>query len=145
MKKQVKKTKKGNLNKQNNKKLFKKYKSLKNISVHIFSSYNNTIINFTDSEGNTILWKSAGVLGYKGSKKSSPYAATKCISLCLEELKELNIKELNVYLKGIGPGRFSIIKALQQNNDITIKQVIDKTPIPFNGCRLKKKLRKRKK
>lgn len=109
--------------------------------VNIHSTYNNTIITVTDVKGNTIAWQSAGTIGYKGTKKSTPYAAKLATDKCMDIIKQTGMKVLTIYTKGLGPGKSSSVKAIREM-DFEIKLIKDITPIPFNGCRLKKSLRK---
>ncbi len=121
----------------------KKKKIAKGISsgiAHIRATFNNTIITITDKQGNTLVWSAPGVVGYGGSKKSTPFAAQVAASDAGKKAKEIGIKELDVYVKGPGFGRESAIRALQAAG-ITITSIKDVTPIPHNGCRAKKKRR----
>jgi small subunit ribosomal protein S11 len=105
--------------------------------IFVQSTYNNTIITVTDLNGNVVGWGSAGRTGFKGSKKSTPYAAQKTMEDTLARLKESGLTEVDVYVKGIGTGRESAVRALQGSglNILTIK---DETPIPHGGVRPKK-------
>jgi small subunit ribosomal protein S11 len=105
--------------------------------IYINSTYNNTIVSLTDMAGNVILWGSAGKIGFKGSKKSTPYAGQKTMEDVLTKLKERGLLEVDVLIKGIGSGRESAVRALQGSglNILTIK---DQTPIPHGGIRPKK-------
>ncbi len=105
--------------------------------IYINSTYNNTIVSLTDMAGNVILWGSAGKIGFKGSKKSTPYAGQKTMEDVLAKLKERGLLEVDVLIKGIGSGRESAVRALQGSglNILTIK---DQTPIPHGGIRPKK-------
>ncbi len=105
--------------------------------INVQSTYNNTIISVTDVNGNVIGWGSAGRTGFKGSKKSTPYAAQKTMEDALNRLKEVGLTEVDVFVKGIGTGRESAVRALQGSglNILTIK---DQTPIPHAGVRPKK-------
>lgn len=127
-----------------NKKNAKPLKIKKRVSdgiVNIHSTYNNTIITVTDIKGNTIAWQSAGTIGYKGTKKSTPYAAKIATEKCMEIVKPVGLKTLIIYTKGIGPGKSSAVKTIREM-EFEIKLIKDITPSPFNGCRLKKRLRK---
>src|SRR3989338_10930945 len=103
-------------------------------NVYISASYNNTILTFTDANGNALTQCSAGQVGFKGPKKSTPYAATVIVKKAAEKVKPMGLREVNVFVKGVGGGRESAIRALNANgiNVLTIKDV---TPIPHNGCR----------
>ncbi|MBI3952745.1 MAG: 30S ribosomal protein S11 [Candidatus Doudnabacteria bacterium] len=105
--------------------------------IYVQSTYNNTIISVTDQNGNVIGWGSAGRTGFKGSKKSTPYAAQKTMEEVLNRLKDVGLQEVDVFVKGIGTGRESAVRALQGSgfNILTIK---DQTPIPHGGVRPKK-------
>jgi len=106
--------------------------------AHVHSSYNNTIITITDEVGEALLWSSAGALGFKGSKKSTPYAAQLVAQTVIKAAQEYGIKELSVKLKGIGPGKDASIRQFNAG-PIQIKSIKDVTPIPHNGVRKKKK------
>lgn len=105
--------------------------------IFINSTYNNTIVVLTDLIGNVLIWSSAGKIGFKGSKKSTPYAGQRTMEDVLARLKERGVSEVDVLIKGIGSGRESAVRALQGSglNVLTIK---DKTPIPHGGVRPKK-------
>ena len=109
----------------------------KNVShgqVHIKTSFNNTIITFTDSEGNALSWCSSGKLGLKGSKKSTPFAAQTCVEEAAKIAVANGIKSVEVYVKGPGSGREQAIRALQ-NCGIVVTLIKDVSPIAHNGCR----------
>jgi len=103
-------------------------------------TYNNTIITLADMNGATLAWSSSGHLGFKGAKKSTPYAATQIVAEVSEKVKKYGLHELEVFVKGIGGGREAAIRALA-NNGFTILGIHDVTPIPHNGPRAKKKRR----
>jgi len=105
--------------------------------VHIFSSYNNTVVTFTDMVGNTLVWGSAGQAGFKGPKKSTPYAAGVIIKSIIEKVKDLGLREVEVFVKGVGQGRDGAIRAINANG-IKISVLKDVTGTPHNGCRPKK-------
>lgn len=120
-----------------------KRKEKKNISsgiVHVNSTFNNTLITITDDQGNTVSWSSAGMMGFKGSRKSTPYAAQVAAEDAGRKAQEHGMKELNVRVKGPGSGRESALRALQSIGFI-IKRIDDITPIPHNGCRPPKRRR----
>lgn len=102
--------------------------------VYISSSYNNTILTLTDSEGNTLTWTSAGNVGFKGTKKGTPYAASKVAELLAQRAQKIGIDKVEVLVKGIGSGRESAIRSLA-NKGLQITSIQDITPIPHNGCR----------
>ena len=108
--------------------------------AHIQSTFNNTIVTITDKEGNTISWSSAGALGFKGSKKSTPYAAQMAAEKAAEAALEYGLKEVDCYVKGPGSGRETAIRALQVAG-IEVAIIKDVTPIPHNGCRPPKRRR----
>jgi len=121
----------------------KKKKVLKGITAgiaHVLATFNNTVINITDKDGNTLVWSSPGIVGYSGSKRSTPFAAQVAGSDAAKKAKEMGLKEVEVYVKGPGPGRESAIRALQAGG-LTVTSIKDITPIPHNGCRAKKKRR----
>jgi len=111
-----------------------KRKSIAKGQVHIKSTYNNTIVTLTDLNGGVIAWSSAGAMGFKGAKKATPYAATSIVNSLLEKTKKLGLKEVDVYVKGIGSGRESAIRAIAANG-VDISSITDTTAIPHNGCR----------
>jgi len=108
--------------------------------MNIHSNFNNTIITIADKEGNVLNWSSAGFLGFKGSKKSTPFAAQIAAEKVLESVESYNIQTMDIKVKGPGPGRDSAIKAVG-NTNIRVLSIRDNTPIPHNGCRPKKKRR----
>lgn len=105
--------------------------------IYVQSTYNNTIVTVTDPAGNVIGWGSAGRTGFKGSKKSTPYAAQKTMEDTINRLKETGLKEVDVFVKGIGTGRESAVRALQ-GSGLSILSIQDQTPIPHGGVRPKK-------
>ena len=108
--------------------------------AHIKATFNNTIITITDTEGGTVAWASAGKAGFKGSKKSTPFAATIAAELVGREAASMGMKRVHVRVQGPGSGRESAIQALQSAG-LTIRSIRDVTPIPHNGCRPPKKRR----
>ena len=100
-------------------------------------SYNNTLISISDSEGGVLGWSSSGLLGFKGAKKATPYAATQVVANISEKVRKYGVKELEVFVRGVGSGREASIRALA-NNGFEITMIKDMTPIPHNGCRAKK-------
>lgn len=108
--------------------------------AYIQASFNNTIITFTDAQGNTIVWGSAGSSGFKGSRKSTPYAAQIAAQNTSKRAYDLGMREVDVMVKGPGPGRESAIRAIQQAG-LKVRSITDVTPIPHNGCRPPKKRR----
>ena len=108
--------------------------------AHIKATFNNTLITITDKAGNTVVWGSAGKAGFKGSKKSTPFAATVAAEQCGREALALGVRRVDVRIQGPGPGRESAISALAAAG-IQIKSIQDVTPLPHNGCRPPKKRR----
>jgi len=120
-----------------------KRKVRKNIAraiVHIKATFNNTLITVTDSEGNTICFSSAGCVGFKGARKSTPFAAQQAGLSCANVAKRNGVREVEIKVKGPGSGRESAISALQQAG-LRITSIEDVTPIPHNGCRAPKRRR----
>src|SRR3989338_7257969 len=103
-------------------------------NAYVQASYNNTIITVTDPNGNVLGWCSAGATGFKGPKKATPYAASVVVKELLTKVAEYALKEINVFVKGIGGGRESAIRALHANG-LNVLSITDTTPIPHNGCR----------
>ena len=108
--------------------------------AYIYATFNNTIISITDQQGNVVSWASAGTSGFKGSRKSTPYAAQLAAQTAAKTAQEHGVRELDVFVKGPGPGREAAIRSLQAA-DMTLRSITDKTPIPHNGCRPPKKRR----
>lgn len=102
--------------------------------VYISSSYNNTIITFTDLKGNVIAWTSAGAIGFKGTKKATPFAASKVAETIAQTIKKLGVQKIAVLVKGIGSGRESAIRSFA-GKGFDIVSITDVTPVPHNGCR----------
>ena len=120
-----------------------KKKALKGITsgvAHILATFNNTIISISDKEGRTIVWSTPGVVGFNGSKKSTPFAAQVAASDCAKKAKELGLKTVDVLVKGPGSGRESAIRAIQAAG-LSVTSIKDITPLPHNGCRPRKKRR----
>lgn len=115
-------------------------KIVKRGRAYIQATYNNTIITLTDSNGNSLSWCSAGVLGFKGPKKSTPYAAGLIVKNATDAAKERGLEEISVYVKGVGMGREAAIRALYANG-LNILSIKDVTPVPHNGCRRRKRRR----
>jgi small subunit ribosomal protein S11 len=108
--------------------------------AHVNSTYNNTMITITDAQGNAVSWSSAGAQGFKGSRKSTPFAAQMAAEAAGQAAQEHGMKELDVQVKGPGSGRESALRALATIG-FTIKSIKDITPVPHNGCRPKKRRR----
>ncbi|MBQ8146529.1 MAG: 30S ribosomal protein S11 [Clostridia bacterium] len=127
----------------NEKKVVKKRRERKNIekgAAHICSTFNNTIVTITDVAGNAVSWASAGELGYKGSRKSTPFAAQMAAEAAAKAAMEHGMKTVEVYVKGPGQGRESAIRALSTAG-LAVTMIKDVTPIPHNGCRPPKRRR----
>lgn len=121
----------------------KKAGGKKNIKVgvaHIQSTFNNTIVTITDLTGNTLTWASAGTVGFKGSRKSTPFAAQMAADVAGKKAKDHGMEEISVYVTGPGAGRESAIRSLQATG-LEVKLIKDVTPIPHNGCRPRKRRR----
>ena len=121
----------------------RKRKVKKNIphgQVHIHTTFNNTVITITDAEGNTVSWASAGTMGIKGSKKSTPFAAGMAAEKAGKAAVDAGMKTVDVFVKGLGSGRESAIRSLATVG-LEVKTITDVTPIPHNGCRPPKKRR----
>lgn len=123
--------------------LRKKKKIIRQIThgnVYIQATYNNTIVTFTDINGNVLAWSSSGQVGFKGPKKATPYAASQVVKTAVEKVAPYGLKEIRVFVKGIGGGREGAIRALNANG-LNVVTVSDVTPIPHNGCRPPKRRR----
>lgn len=121
----------------------KKPKIRKNIVkgiVHVNASFNNTIVTITDTNGETICWDSAGSVGFKGARKSTPFAASRASERAAGKARRVGMREVEVRVRGAGPGRESAVTALQANG-LKVLTIEDQTPLPFNGCRSPKKRR----
>jgi len=121
----------------------KKKKIAKNVTqgiAHILASFNNTIISITDKSGNVLVWSAPGIVGFSGSKKSTPFAAQIAAADAAKKAKEMGVKEVEIRVKGPGSGRESAIRAIQAEG-LTVTTIKDVTPIPHNGCRARKKRR----
>lgn len=108
--------------------------------AHIQASFNNTIVTITDMNGNTIVWGTAGSLGFKGSRKSTPFAAQRAAEVVAKKAIDQGMKQVDVYVKGPGGGRESAIRAMQAAG-LKVNLIKDVTPVPHNGCRPPKKRR----
>jgi small subunit ribosomal protein S11 len=118
----------------------KQKKTLRGGVVHINANFNNTLITVTDETGGVACWESAGTVGYKGSRKSTPYAAQLAMERASEKASKMGMREAEVRVRGPGAGRESAVRALI-GSGITIKAIVDVTPLPHNGCRPPKKRR----
>ena len=115
-------------------------RSLSSGQVHIFATFNNTIVTVTDLQGNTVAWGSSGSVGFKGSRKSTPFAARLAAEQAVKAAQNMGVQEVDVFVKGPGPGRENAIRAIQAAG-IRVRSMSDVTPIPHNGCRPSKKRR----
>ena len=125
------------------KKVVKRRRERKNVekgAVHIRSSFNNTMVTITDLQGNALSWASSGGLGFRGSRKSTPYAAQMCAETAAKAAMEHGLKTVEVYVKGPGQGREAAIRALQSAG-LEVVMIKDVPPIPHNGCRPPKRRR----
>ena len=121
----------------------RKRKVKKNIpegQAHIHSTYNNTVVSITDVEGNVISWASAGTIGYKGSKKKTPFAAGMAAEQAGKTAQDMGVKKVEVFVRGMGQGRENAIRSLQTAG-LEITAINDETPVPHNGCRPPKRPR----
>ena len=121
----------------------KKRKVKKNVPegvVYVYSTFNNTIVTIADKQGNVILWCSAGVLGFKGSRKSTPFAAQNALADAAKKAADCGMRKVEVKVKGPGPGREAALRALI-NTGFEVSKISDVTPIPHNGCKPPKRRR----
>ncbi|EKD67491.1 MAG: 30S ribosomal protein S11 [uncultured bacterium] len=112
-------------------------KSVAQGNAYVQATYNNTIVTLTDLNGNTLAWSSAGNCGFKGPKKATPYAAGMIVKAAADRVKEIGLKEINVFVRGVGAGRDSAVRALNANG-FQVLSIKDLTPLPHNGCRPRK-------
>ena len=115
-------------------------KNIPEAQAHIHSTYNNTVISITDVNGNVISWASAGTIGYKGSKKKTPFAAGQSAEAAAKVAMDSGVKKVEVFVKGLGSGRENAIRSLQAAG-LEITAINDETPVPHNGCRPPKRPR----
>ncbi len=115
-------------------------RSLAEGKAFIHASYNNTIITITDLDGNTVAWSSAGHIGYKGSKKGTPYAAQLAAADATRKAQNMGLSQLDIVIRGTGSGREQAIRSIQATG-VNVRTIIDDTPTPHNGCRLRKRKR----
>jgi small subunit ribosomal protein S11 len=108
--------------------------------VHVYASFNNTIVTVTDLQGNTICWGSTGTAGFKGSRKSTPFAARVATEQTLKTAQSMGVQEVELFVKGPGPGREAAIRAIQSMG-VKVRSISDITPVPHNGCRPPKRRR----
>ena len=115
-------------------------RQMSSAQVHVFASFNNTIVTVTDQQGNTVCWGSAGSAGFKGSRKSTPFAARLATEQVMKTAQTFGIQEVDMIVKGPGPGRESAIRAVQSMG-VSVRSISDVTPVPHNGCRPPKRRR----
>jgi small subunit ribosomal protein S11 len=108
--------------------------------AYIYAGYNNTIVNITDLDGNTICWETSGSNNFKGSRKSTPYAASVVGEKVAKKAVDMGVKEVSAFMKGVGTGKTLAVKALR-NSGLVINKITDITPMAHNGCRAKKRRR----
>ncbi|MBN1427887.1 MAG: 30S ribosomal protein S11 [Anaerolineae bacterium] len=108
--------------------------------AHVHATFNNTIVSMTDQQGNVITWASAGTAGFKGSRKSTPFAAGTAGEMAAKQAIEHGMQEVDIFVKGPGPGRESAIRSIQRSG-LKVRSITDRTPVPHNGCRPRKKRR----
>lgn len=115
-------------------------KKITNGKVYVSASFNNTIVTITDEDGSTLAWASAGNVGFKGTRKATPFAATSAVEKAVNKVKEMGMKEVEIYVKGPGPGRDASLRAIKATG-LKISMIADVTPMPHDGPRPKKKRR----
>ena len=115
-------------------------RQMSSAQVHVYATFNNTIITVTDQQGNTVCWGSAGSAGFKGSRKSTPFAARLATEQVMKTAQGFGIQEVDLIVKGPGPGREASIRAVQSLG-ISVRSIEDVTPVPHNGCRPPKRRR----
>ena len=115
-------------------------KVLSSGQIHVYATFNNTIVTVTDQQGNTVTWSSAGAVGFKGGRKSTPFAARLAMEKALKAAMDMGIREVDLIVKGPGPGRESAIRAVSAS-ELRVNSIEDVTPVPHNGCRPPKRRR----
>lgn len=111
--------------------------AIKEGKLYIYSSYNNTILTLTDKKGHALHWVTAGSIGFKGTKKGTPFAASKAAEAMSAVIEKMKIQKLDIIIKGIGVGREAAIRSIA-NRDVELTSIVDVTPVPHNGCRPRK-------
>ncbi len=112
-------------------------KAIPHAAIYVTASYNNTLMTATDPNGNALAWASAGTCGFKGSRKSTPYAATVTAEKLIEKLQPYGVEKIKVFIKGVGTGREQAVRGLQAAG-LELEAIFDITPLPHNGCRVRK-------
>ena len=115
-------------------------KRVTNGRIYVTATFNNTLVSVTDEDGNLVCWGSSGRSGFKGSRKSTPFAATTAVEDTLKRAQAMGLSQVKVFIKGPGPGRDSVLRVLKSSR-IRVIMIADITPIPHNGCRPKKRRR----
>lgn len=118
----------------------RKTKNIQEGKIYVTATFNNTLITITDTKGNAVAWSSTGKVGFKGSRKSTPFAATTAVEQAVNQAKDAGLRSAEVCIKGPGPGRDAVLRVLR-GSGIKITQISDVTPIPHNGTRPKKQRR----
>ncbi|PJE67462.1 30S ribosomal protein S11 [Candidatus Shapirobacteria bacterium CG10_big_fil_rev_8_21_14_0_10_40_9] len=118
----------------------KKREKIEQAKIFVTATFNNTIVTATDLRGNTVAWESSGSAGFRGTRKATPFAATTTVDKLAKKILELGVREVEVYIKGPGPGRDAALRAIRASG-IKMNLIADITPIPHNGTRAKKKRR----
>ena len=113
-------------------------RNLTEAKIFIHASYNNTIVTITDLDGNTVAWSSSGSIGYKGSKKGTPYAAQLAAADATRKVQNMGVKTIDIIIRGTGSGREQAIRSIQATG-VNVRSIIDDTPVPHNGCRPRKR------
>ena len=108
--------------------------------IYVSTTFNNTIVTVTNEKGDTVAWSSSGNMGFKGTRKSTPYAATSAVEEAIKKVRDTGVKSVEVFIKGPGVGRDAALRAIR-NSGLSIAMIADITPIPHNGPRMKKKRR----
>ncbi len=118
----------------------KKITSMENGRIYVSTTFNNTIVTVTNEKGDAVAWASSGNMGFKGTRKSTPFAATQAVEEVIKKVRDTGVKSVEVFIKGPGVGRDAALRAIR-NSGLSISMIADVTPIPHNGPRMKKKRR----
>ena len=122
------------------KKAKKKAISMETGRIYVSTTFNNTIVTVTNEKGDTVAWSSSGNMGFKGTRKSTPFAATSAVEAAIKKVRDTGVKSVEVFIKGPGVGRDAALRAIR-NSGLSVAMIADITPIPHNGPRMKKKRR----